>query len=324
MRTTTSNLLLGILLSAAALDAAAAADGPAAPAKAVLSTAAPARLSAVEIVERHVAARGGLAKWRSVQTLSVAGKMEAGRGDSVARSERVARGGLGASAKPAAGKAPAVADKAAESQQVQLPFRLEMKRPRKSRLEVDFAGRTAVQVYDGQNGWKFRPYLNRTDVEPFTAEESQSETDRDMDGPLVDYQAKGTKVELEGVERVEGHPAYKLKATTKNGTVQHVWVDAQSFLDVKIEGVPRRLDNRMRNVWIYQRDFRSVDGLKVPFLYETVIEGGKEPHRMFIESVAMNRTLDDSRFAKPVALVASSTSPAAAPQPASVSTQPKK
>ena len=70
-------------------------------------------------------------------------------------------GGVGASGRRGAGSAPtADSDKAAGTQQVPLPFRLEMKRPRKSRLAMDFAGKTAVQVYDGQNGWKLRQMRN--------------------------------------------------------------------------------------------------------------------------------------------------------------------
>jgi len=91
-----------------------------------------------------------------------------------------------------------------------------MKRPRKSRFEVDFAGKTAVQVYDGQHGWKLRPYLNRDDVEAFTADEAKSEASKaDLEGPLVDYAAKGTQIALEGIEPVDGHNAYKLKLTLK-------------------------------------------------------------------------------------------------------------
>jgi hypothetical protein len=162
-----------------------------------------------------------------------------------------------------------------------------------------------VQVFDGQNGWKLRPYLNRNDVEPFTADEAKSEEVKaDLEGPLVDYAAKGTQVSLAGVEPVDGHSAYKLKLTMKSGGVQHIWIDAQSFLDVKIEGIPRRMDNKIRNVWIYQRDFRRVQGLMVPFLYETAIEGNPRTHRMTVDTVAVNRTLDEQRFAKPQVLVA--------------------
>ena len=180
-----------------------------------------ANLSVEQVVAKHVAARGGVQAWHSVQTLSVSGKLDAGYGDSAARSKRLAEGGVGASVKRVHAEAVAGAGKDKPDQQVQLPFKLEMKRPHKSRLEIEFAGKTAVQVYDGANGWKLRPYLNRNDAEPFTAEEAKSESNKaDMEGPLVDYAAKGTQVALEGTESVEGHNAYKLKLTLKNGTVQ--------------------------------------------------------------------------------------------------------
>ena len=271
-------------------------------------------LTAAQIVEKHVAARGGLQAWHAVQTLSVTGKMEAGSGDSAARSARLTRSGTGAAAKNGRANTPVDADPGTASQQVQLPFTLQMKRPRKSRLEIEFAGKTAVQVYDGTNGWKVRPYLNRNDVETFTPEEAKSEaTKADIEGPLFDYAAQGATVQLEGVEPVDQHNAYRLKLTAKDGHVQHIWIDTQSFLDVKVEGTPRQMDGRMRSVWIYQRDFRSVQGLMIPYAYETVVEGGTRTHGMTIQTVAVNVTLDDSRFTKPQILVAASSVPAARP-----------
>jgi len=275
-------------------------------------------LTAAQIVEKHVAARGGLTAWRAVQSLSVTGKLEAGTGDSMTRSRTLALQGVGASVKRAE-RAAAQAEASKEAQaQVQLPFRFEMKRPRKSRLEIDFAGKTAVQVYDGEHGWKLRPFLNRDDVEPFTEDEAKAEAAKaDLEGPLLDYAAKGTQVALEATEPVDGHPAYKLKVTMKNGDVQHIWIDTQSFLDVKVEGSPRRLDDKMRSVWIYQRDFRAVQGLMVPYLYETAIEGDHRTHRMFVESVTVNRALNDGRFTKPQVLTADSQPPGAVAKPAS-------
>jgi hypothetical protein len=252
-------------------------------------------LSAKQIVENNVAARGGLQAWRAVQTMSWTGKMDAG-GGSIERSRRAAevRKGPGSKMGLADNK-----DAATKEQQAQLPFVLEMKRPGKSRIEIEFAGKTAVQVYDGTNGWKVRPFLNRKDVEPFTADEAKSEQGKDLDGPLVDYAAKGTTVEVEGIEPVEGHAAYKLKLTTKSGTVQHVWIDKQSFLDVRVEGAPRRMDGKMRTVWVYQREFRSVQGVMIPFLLETVVDGFRETHKMVIEKAVVNPKLDDTLFAKP-------------------------
>src|SRR5262249_40034513 len=149
------------------------------------------------VVEKNIAARGGLNAWRAVRTLSWAGKMDAG-GNSQ-RSLKV----------PGMPPPPAAKEPRA---QLQSPFVMEMMRTRKSRLEIEFAGQTAVQVYDGTQGWKVRPFLNRHEVEPFTpAELEAAATQADLDGALVDYAAKGTRVELEGVEQVEGRDAYKLK-----------------------------------------------------------------------------------------------------------------
>lgn len=256
-------------------------------------------LSAAQIIEKHIAARGGLRAWRGLETLSVSGTMEAGSADSVARSRNLASSRR-APLHQVEARVAAPAEGKAEYGQIQLPFRMEAKRPEKSRVEIEFAGKTAVQVYDGTHGWKLRPFLNRSDVEPFTPEELKSESAKgELDGPLVDYVAKGTRVTLEKVEPVEGHDAYKLKLTLKSGRVQHVWIDTRSFLDVKVEGIPRRMDGRMHDVWIYQRDFRNVDGLLIPFLLETAVDGYPGTHRMLIEKVSVNRRLDDSLFARP-------------------------
>ena len=255
-------------------------------------------LTADQIVAKHVAARGGLDAWRAVQALSLNGKIDAGRGDSVQRSAQFTQGGK--SSKSARVAAATNGSKAQPNAQVQLPIMLALARPNKSRVEIQFAGKTAVQVYDGANGWKLRPYLNRNDVEPFTAEEAKSEAERvGPEGALVDYAAKGTKVELEGTEPVEGHNAYKMKLTMKNGDVQHVWIDAQSFLDVKVEGIPRRMDGKMHTVWVYQRDFRTVQGVKIPFVLETVVDGYPDMHKMVFEKAEVNPKFADDFFAKP-------------------------
>ena len=261
----------------------------------------PAKLTAKQIVQKHVAARGGLKAWRDVQSMMWKGKMDVGYGDSVARSSRYVSSAMARKGKRPRIPPPAEGQHDAQKQ-VQVPFVLEMKRPTKSRIEIEFAGETAVQVYDGTNGWLLRPYLNRDDWEPFTPEQARSQQGKwDLDGPLIDSAAKGTKVELVSVERVEGRDAYKLKLTHKSGEVQHVWIDAKTFLDVKIEGTPRRMDGKMRTVWVTQRDFRSVQGLRVPFVLETAVDGYADTHKMIVDKVALNPKLDDARFMKPKA-----------------------
>src|SRR5580765_7231503 len=211
------------------------------------------QLSAEQIVEKNVVARGGLSGWRSLQTLQMKGKMQAGG------NKRPTIPVPGTKVGPEV-KSNRPVD------QVELPFTMELERGRKQRVEIQFNGQTAVQVYNGAQGWKLRPFLNRHEVENFTPDELKiASTQADLDGLLIDYAAKGSKVELESVEKVEGRDAYNMKVTDKSGFARHVWVDAESFLEVKIEGTPRRLDGKYHPVSTYLQDYRSVNGLMMPY-----------------------------------------------------------
>ena len=249
------------------------------------------KLSAAEIVDKNVSARGGLAAWRAVKALSLSGKIDAGGNNSSpvlpTRGSRKARAQRTPAPRPV--------------EQVQLPLLIELKRSHKSRIELQFNGQTAIQAFDGTNGWKLRPFLNRRDIEPYTADELKAASlQGELDGPLMDYHAKGSKVALVGSEKVGDRDTYKLAVTTRDGQVQHIWVDSQSFLEVKMEGSPRRLDGKVHPVEIYYAEFRPAPGgLVLPYLYETKVEGVKQTEKIQIESVLVNPKLDDTLFAKP-------------------------
>lgn len=245
------------------------------------------QLSAAQIVEKNVAARGGLSGWRSVQTLEMKGKMQAGGN----KRSTIAVPGTKTGSEVKVNR---------PTEQVELPFKMELERGRKQRLEIEFNGQTAVQVYNGSQGWKLRPFLNRHEVEKFTADELRDYSRQsDLDGLLIDYAAKGSKVEAESVDQVEGRSAYNLKVTDKSGNVRHVWVDAQNFLEVKIEGSPRRLDGKYHPVATFLRDYRSVNGLMMPYLMETVVEGVKDTEKIQFDQIVANPKLEDAQFAMP-------------------------
>jgi len=275
-------------------------------AEAAAAAPAQAKLSAAEVITKNVAARGGLEAWRAVQTMSLSGKTGAG-GNQRATLQL-----------PTQGQATVVTRNTDQSplpsrrvEEVYLPFLMELARPRKMRFELQVAGQTALQVYDGVNGWKLRPYLNRLDVEPYTADEMKAASmETELDGPLVDYAAKGTRIESDGIEKVEDHDTYKLKLTLKSGAVTHVWVDAQTFLETKAEGQPRRLDGIYHPVEIYYRDYRNVNGLEIPFVLETRVlpvtktamglrDTPVPPEKTLIEKVVINPKFDAGLFSKP-------------------------
>jgi outer membrane lipoprotein-sorting protein len=228
--------------------------------------AAPANMSAEQIIERNIAARGGLAAWHDAKTLVVAGEIDAGGKPNHA-----------------------------------LPYILKEKRPHMSRLEIVFKDQTSTQVFDGVQGWKVRPFLNRNEVEAYTPAETKAATaaEQDLDGPLMDRAAKGTQVVLAGTDVIEGHPAYKLLLTLKSGAKRNLWIDAKSFLELKMDGEPRKLDGKMHNVALYFRDYKTEHGLNVPHTQETTVEGYKQTYKITITRVGVNEAIDDALFQKP-------------------------
>ena len=259
------------------------------------------KLSAAQIADKYMAARGGAQAWKAVRTLQLSGKMEAGKGDNIARAEKIINAGKKVGSKASSAELAAAGADLDAGKQIQLPFTLDLQRPNRMRLEVAFDGKTAVQVFDGEHGWKYRPFLNRSDAEAFTADEAKAEATRgDLDGPLINYAAKGNKIELEGTDLVESQPAYRLKVTPKSGPAQQIWIDAKTFLDVKVGGIPRQMDGVPHPVYVYQRDFRPVQGgVIIPFVMETVVEGYPESHKILIEAGVVNPKLDNSAFSKP-------------------------
>lgn len=276
----------------------------------------PAKLTAAEIADRNVQARGGLSAWRAVQALTMSGKMDAG--------------GNNRPTLPIPGKkSGAGMPQPRPAEQIQLPFSMELKRPHKSRVEVVFKGQTAIQVFDGTNGWKLRPFLNRMEVEPYTADEMKTVAmQSELDGPIADYAAKGTALELVGMEKVEGHDAYNLKLTMKSGQVTHVWIDASTFLETKMDGAPRRLDGKDRPVEIYLRDYHPVNGLQISYVIETRVHDPGIPgaimpssmtEKIIIDKVEVNPPLSDSRFFKAQLEATASAKPTSVQTPTSAS-----
>jgi len=275
-------------------------------AEAAAASPAQANPSAAEVITKNVAARGGLEAWRAVKTMSLSGRT--GAGGNQRATLQLPTQGQATVVTRSTDQAPLPSRRVEE---VYLPFLMELARPRKMRFELQFAGQTALQVYDGVNGWKLRPYLNRLEVEPYTADEMKAASmQSELDGALVDYAAKGTRIELVGTEKVEDRNTYKLKLTLKSGDVTHVWVDAQTFLETKIEGQPRRLDGTYHPVEVYYRDYRNVNGLEIPFVLETRVlpvtktatrlrDTPVPPERTLIEKVVINPTLDAGLFSKP-------------------------
>ena len=223
-------------------------------------------LTAAQIVEKNVAARGGLEAWRKIQSMVWVGHIE--------------RANAGAPS---------------------LPYVLEQKRPNKMRFEIKGQNQMGTRIYDGAHGWKLRMARDgKPDLKPYTADELSFARDgQGIDGPLMDYQAKGIEVTLGGVDEVEGRKAYRLNVKLPSGTSHRVWIDAQTFLDVKYDRESRKAGGISGMVSVHYRDYRLVEGLQVPHTIESGADTSKVTDKMVIDKILLNPPLEDQMFAKP-------------------------
>lgn len=143
---------------------------------------------------------------------------------------------------------------------------------------------------------------------PETVAVEGRETDGDFDGLLVDWKEKGHTVTFEGKDKVGLVDAYKLKVTTKGGTVREVYLDAATFLEAQIVGKvrlpamdPKTKAHRFNDTTLVFSDYRDVNGVKFPFAIDEERTGGPitQSFAHFIEKIEVNVPMEDSLFATP-------------------------
>lgn len=251
---------LAAVLVAALLAASGATAAPSAP---DAPSAQPAPAPTVdEIVGRYVAARGGIEKLRALTTLRQEGRISAGAD----------RNGL---------------------------VMREIKRPGKIRFEFTVQGVTSVFASDGQRGWKVNPLEGEMGPKSLPEEALvDSREQADIDGPLVDWKSKGSRIELVGHELVGGHDAFKLKLSLKSGGVLTAYVDVQTANLVRTEAA-RVLRGKRVLVETTFGDFRKTDGILFPHRVEVRAGGRPQLLRIVVDKVEVNPTLSDARFTRP-------------------------
>jgi len=232
---------------------------------AVLVLLAPAAAGAQtvdEIVARHVAARGGREALASVRTVRMTGRAIEGPGREAI-------------------------------------VRREIARPGRIRTEFEFQGTTGVYAWDGSSGWRVSPLDGRFEPEPLPAEEAAIAAEQaDIDGPLVDWKAKGHRVELVGTEALPGGRAHHLKVTLKSGGARDVWIDAAAGLVVKTVST-RIWRGREVSLETMFGDYRETGGVVFARSIETRAQGRPRRLRIVVENVEVNPALDDARFRMP-------------------------
>ena len=219
--------------------------------------------TAEELVNRNLHAKGGLDKIKALRTLRETGKLQNGGFTAQVGQDSMA--------------------------------------PNLIRQTYTVQGMTQIQAYDGTSGWKISPFEGRKDPELLGEEELRDLIeDAIFLGPLVDYQAQGSRVEYIGKDLLDGDDVYRLKVTLKNGDIYYYYLDPETFLEIRVERV-QFIRGAVHESLVEFGSYKLVAGVYMPFTLETGSKQSPERTKVTIDKIEPNVTLDPAEFKMPAA-----------------------
>ncbi len=104
-----------------------------------------------------------------------------------------------------------------------------------SRTDITVPGQSdGYRIVTPTKGWNFLPFQGQSSPEEASEDMVKSgQSALDLQSPLLNYAAKGHKVELLGKEKVDAADCFKLKITYKNGKSAILFIDATTYYRVK-------------------------------------------------------------------------------------------
>jgi len=213
-----------------------------------------------ELVSKNIEAKGGADALHALQSLRLSGKLLVNEG------------------------------------QIELAYLQTKERPGELRTEATLQGMTQVEAYDGKEGWKISPFQGRKDPEKMSADDLKPlMEDAEIDGPLVDWKAKGSTVDYLGTEEVDGTLAHKLKVVRKNGDLSFVYLDPDHFLEIRVL-TGRVKHGAYEEVETDLGDYEKTAGVFVPTSIESGRKGDPDKQKIIIDKVEANVPVDDAIF----------------------------
>jgi len=222
--------------------------------------------TADELVNKNIEAKGGVEKIKAVKTVRMTGKA-------------VFPGGFVAMAGQ------------------------ENMRPNLVRETFSLQGMTAVQAYDGRTGWQIQPFGGKKEPQLMGEDDTRDLViDSDIDGPLVDYQAKGNKVEYMGHDVVDGDDALRLKVTLKDGDIVYYFLDPDTYLEIRKE-TQEFIRGSVKENASEMGAYKPVGGVMYPY---SISSGPKNDptswQTITMDKIEVNVPLDNADFAVPASL----------------------
>ena len=161
--------------------------------------------------------------------------------------------------------------------------------------ETEFNGTKIVQCFTDKGGWAINPMAGASTPQAMPEDVYNSGKGQlNIGGPLFDYAAKGSKIELFGKD---GN-AYKIKLTSKENVESVYLIDSTTFLPVSMTSKGKMQDQDVDIITKFS-DFRKTDlGYMIPYAIDLDI-GGQFTLTIAVQKVELNKTIDPAVFEMP-------------------------
>jgi len=165
------------------------------------------------------------------------------------------------------------------------------------RNAANFNGQEIIQVVTPTSGWMINPLAGQTDPTPLPEDQVKAAQGAlEIGGDLLDYAAKGSKVELAGKEKVEGVDAIKLKLTNKEGKESFYFLDPTTYYLIKRESTSNLQGQDLTVTSVFSNYKKTDIGFVMPFT--TVTNQGFEI-TINVNKVDFNKEIDPKIFEMP-------------------------
>ena len=161
------------------------------------------------------------------------------------------------------------------------------------RQEMDFGGQKIVNAYNDKGAWAINPFMGSTDPQALPDQAYKSQKDIIFfGGSLVDYAARGNKVELLGKEGND----YKVKVTN-GGTETTYYIDGNTYLINKSVAKGEMMGQPVEITMTFS-DYKKTDyGIMVPYTRST--DFGQFQLAYKVSKVEVNKDIDPKIFDMP-------------------------
>lgn len=209
--------------------------------------------TAEEIVQKHIAAIGGAENWKKINSIKMSGSITA--------------------------------------QGMEIPISLTTLNGKGMRMDMSIMGTSNYLIITDKEGWSYFPVQQQQKPEPMTADQvKQSQDQLDVQGELIDYATKGSKIAFVGKDDMEGTEVFKLRLTDKEGKEKTMFFDAENYYLLR-EIEKMKTDGKEVEATVSYSNYQKLpEGIMVPM----TVESDMGPVTM--KTIEINPSVDEKIF----------------------------